>query len=67
MAWIEHTVSTIKSIALVAHDNRKDDLIQWCNRHYNHLVGHSLYATGTTGKKLEEAGRSTRTACYKNA
>jgi methylglyoxal synthase len=54
MAWIEHTVSAIKSIALVAHDNRKDDLIQWCNRHKNHLVDHSLYATGTTGKKLEE-------------
>jgi methylglyoxal synthase len=57
MAWIKHTVSAMKSIALVAHDNRKDDLIQWCMRHNNHLVGHLLYATGTTGKRLEEALR----------
>ena len=53
MAWVNHTVSAVKSIALVAHDNRKNDLIDWCNRHKEHLTGHNLYATGTTGKRLE--------------
>jgi methylglyoxal synthase len=43
-----------KTIGLVAHDNMKADLIEWC--HYNRalLVSHDLVATGTTGTLLEE-------------
>ena len=48
-------VTAKKSIALVAHDNRKEDLIRWCNNYRNDLVQHQLFATGTTGKKLEKS------------
>ena len=43
-----------KRIGLVAHDNKKRDLIEWAvyNRHL--LVAHDLVATGTTGTLLEE-------------
>lgn len=44
-----------KRIALVAHDNRKADLTEWAITNRERLVGHELIATGTTGRKLEEA------------
>lgn len=46
-----------KSIALVAHDNKKQDIVAWCKKHKQDLSGHKLYATGTTGLIIEkEAG-----------
>ncbi len=42
-----------KRIALVAHDNKKDDLIEWARFNRELLVQHELYATGTTGVMLE--------------
>lgn len=42
-----------KSIALVAHDNKKLDLVTWCNAHKAQLEQHTLYATGTTGVIIE--------------
>lgn len=50
-----YQVPSKKSIALVAHDNRKADLIDWCSRHRERLTHHALFATGTTGHKLSEA------------
>lgn len=44
-----------KKIALVAHDNKKDDLIDWAIYNKVLLVKHQLFATGTTGRLLEEA------------
>ena len=43
-----------KKIALVAHDDKKRDLLEWAKFNKSLLVEHDLYATGTTGKLLEE-------------
>lgn len=47
-------MDTVKSIALVAHDNRKKDLVEWVEFNYKTLLGHRLICTGTTGKLVEE-------------
>lgn len=44
-----------KNIALVAHDNKKPELIEWAIRNKNALMKHNLFGTGTTGKLLENA------------
>lgn len=43
-----------KKIALVAHDNKKKDLLEWVKFNRDLLAQHELYATGTTGKLLEQ-------------
>ena len=52
---IIRTLSVRKRIALVAHDNKKDDLIDWATYNKSVLTKHQLFATGTTGTLLEEA------------
>ena len=42
-----------KHIALVAHDNMKDDLLEWAHYNRDTLSRHHLYPTGTTGSILE--------------
>lgn len=44
----------IKTIALVAHDHKKPNLLQWAENHKDALLGHKLVATGTTGGLLEK-------------
>ena len=42
-----------RHIALVAHDNKKVELLRWAEFNRGSLAEHSLYATGTTGTMLE--------------
>ena len=42
----------VKRIALIAHDNCKDDLLDWARYNRGTLAGHQLFATGTTGEIL---------------
>jgi methylglyoxal synthase len=44
-----------KRIALVAHDNRKSDLIEWVEWNWKILSDHQIICTGTTGRLVEEA------------
>lgn len=48
-------LSERKRIALVAHDNKKKDLIEWAIYNMKALARHELIATGTTGNLIEEA------------
>jgi methylglyoxal synthase len=41
-----------KHIALVAHDNKKSDLLEWARFNRGTLESHILFATGTTGERL---------------
>ena len=49
------SLSSRKRIALVAHDNKKKDLMDWAEFNRAVLARHELFATGTTGKLLEDA------------
>lgn len=53
MKTYKATIPAIKNIALVAHDNRKQQLLEWVNYNKETLKKHKLYATGTTGKIIE--------------
>ena len=41
------------NIALVAHDARKQELIEWCRHNIEWLGNHKLFATGTTGNMIK--------------
>jgi len=43
-----------RRIALVAHDNKKPDLLDWARYNRPILAHHDLYATGTTGRMLQD-------------
>jgi methylglyoxal synthase len=47
-------MKTIKTIALVAHDNRKKDLMEWVSWNCQTLIDHHLICTGTTGAHIEQ-------------
>lgn len=48
------SASARKTIALIAHDNKKQDLLDWARFNRGTLGLHRLVATGTTGRLLEE-------------
>jgi methylglyoxal synthase len=52
---VEPVLGARKRIGLVAHDNKKADLIEWVRFNAGLLVAHDLVATGTTGTLLEDA------------
>lgn len=45
-------MAVVKGIALIAHDNRKSDLLDWARFNRGTLSRHTLYGTGTTGGML---------------
>jgi len=49
----QNTFQIKKNIALIAHDSKKRDLLEWAHFNRENLAGHELYATGTTGALLE--------------
>lgn len=51
---MDETARPRKRIGLVAHDNKKADLIEWAKYNRHILLNHDLVATGTTGTLLEE-------------
>ncbi len=52
---MEKKLKKKKTIALVAHDSRKSDLLQWCEKHKDSLKEHELVATGTTGSLISKS------------
>ncbi len=57
MSYKKIEIGPRKKIALVAHDNKKQDLLEWAKFNKELLARHHLYATGTTGTILgEEVG-----------
>ena len=53
MKHLKIAMDKVKKIALVAHDNKKKDLLEWAKFNRDLLAHHVIYATGTTGKTLE--------------
>jgi len=52
--YITLTINKQKNIALIAHDNKKADLIAWCDKNQEILKRHFLCGTGTTAKMITE-------------
>ena len=52
--FITLTIGKQKNIALIAHDNKKADLIQWCRENQDILKNHFLCGTGTTARMITD-------------
>lgn len=52
--YITLVIEKQKNIALIAHDNKKADLINWCEEHKEVLKKHFLCGTGTTARMITE-------------
>ncbi|SHK03716.1 methylglyoxal synthase [Hathewaya proteolytica DSM 3090] len=51
---ITRKIEAKKNIALVAHDHKKQELLEWSEENKEMLKRHNLFATGTTGKIISE-------------
>jgi len=51
---IDLPASAGRRIALIAHDNKKQDMLEWAKYNLTLLTGHELFATATTGRLLQE-------------
>ena len=54
LSGIEFVIGKQKNIALIAHDNKKGEMIEWCMKNQEILKGHFLFGTGTTAKMIAE-------------
>ncbi len=52
MDYLTLTIGKQKSIALIAHDGKKDELIEWCKTNKEILTQHKLCGTGTTARMI---------------
>lgn len=52
--YITLTIGKQKNIALIAHDNKKPDLINWCEEYKDILKKHFLCGTGTTARMITD-------------
>ena len=50
--WITLTIGKQKNIALIAHDGKKKDLLEWCETNKSQLQKHFLCGTGTTATMI---------------
>ena len=55
MDYLPMTIRRQKNIALIAHDQKKRELIQWCGEHKDILSRHFLCGTGTTARMITDA------------
>ena len=53
--YIPFTIGKQKSIALIAHDGKKKELVQWCKDNKTTLERHFLCGTGTTARMIADA------------
>lgn len=52
--YITFTIGKQKNIALIAHDGKKAELIEWCEQHKEILKNHFLCGTGTTARMITD-------------
>lgn len=52
--YVECTLPCQKTIALIAHDNKKQEIIDWCMQHKKILEHHFLCGTGTTARMIAD-------------
>ena len=55
MDYLTMTIGKQKNIALIAHDSKKHEIIDWCEEHKEILKHHFLCGTGTTARMITEA------------
>ena len=55
MRELELTIRKQKNIALIAHDGKKQEIINWCQEHKEVLARHFLCGTGTTARMIADA------------
>lgn len=52
--FVTLTIEKQKNIALIAHDSKKDEMIEWCNDNKDILKNHFLCGTGTTARMIAD-------------
>ena len=54
MEFVPMTIKKQKNIALIAHDQKKHELMEWCKAHKSILEKHFLCGTGTTARMITD-------------